>query len=151
VPIEMPPLRAHREDVPELIDFFLGEYFLGGDAGALRSKIFAESAWDLLKNYHWPGNVRELQNIAKRARILFAGTPWQADQVRPWLLAPQPNAAATVGNTAVGSVTVGISLREMEKRLIRATLDHFDGHRRKTADALGIGLRTLTTKLKEMK
>jgi DNA-binding NtrC family response regulator len=46
-------------------------------------------------------------------------------------------------------VPIGISLEEMERRMIEATLERFGGHRAKTAEALGIGLRTLTTKLKE--
>ncbi|MBI1902285.1 MAG: sigma-54-dependent Fis family transcriptional regulator, partial [Planctomycetia bacterium] len=145
-PIEVPPLRTRREDVPELID-----HFLALDAPGLnRGDVFASAALDLLQSYDWPGNVRELSNIVARCRILHRGEPFDALHIRPWLLDPKPEAGVTGPQRSGGpALPAGTSLREMERRLIETTLDHFGGHRRKTADALGIGLRTLTTKLKE--
>ncbi len=142
VPLHVPPLADRREDVPELIDYFLRRVAkrLDRPPCALRP-----DAMDLLVNYNWPGNVRELENIITRASVLHAGGPVTAADLRGWLLAGPES--ASVGKGA--NLPVGLSLQEMERRLIEATLEHFGGHRAKTAQALGIGLRTLTGKLRD--
>src|SRR5690606_27745646 len=96
---------------------------------------------DLLTNYSWPGNVRELENLATRATILGDKPIIDADDLRPWLIGP----TSPVGDA---SLPTGLSLQEMERRLIEATLERFDGHRGQTAQALGIGVRTLANKLR---
>jgi DNA-binding NtrC family response regulator len=95
-------------------------------------------------HYHWPGNVRELENIVTRASVLNDGGPIRADELRPWLLDPGGQRSSQPEG-----LPLGLSLNEMEQQLIEATLEQFDGHRAKTAQALGIGLRTLSGKLKE--
>lgn len=142
VPVEVPPLRDRREDVPALIEHFLvrcaerlGREPAELDAGAMR----------LLEEYSWPGNVRELENVVTRASVLQGETPMTADELRRWLLA-DPSDATSTGH---GEVPVGLSLQEMERKLIEATLDQCGGHRANTAKALGIGVRTLTTKLRQ--
>jgi DNA-binding NtrC family response regulator len=62
-----------------------------------------------------------------------------------WLLEPTQTAAE---NAVGGAITAGVKLEDMERRLIEATLEHFDGHRAKAAQALGIGIRTLSNKLR---
>jgi DNA-binding NtrC family response regulator len=106
----------------------------------------APDALELMMHYHWPGNVRELENIITRASVLYTDQTVTADEIRRWLIAPGEEEPA--GNSATG-IPVGMSLQEMERRLIEATLEHFGGHRAKTAQALGIGLRTLTSKLRQ--
>jgi DNA-binding NtrC family response regulator len=143
VPVHVPPLRQRRDDIPELLDHFLvrcaqrlGRKPADLDAGAR----------ELLGSYHWPGNVRELENIVTRASVLHGDGAVTADDLRRWLLsspggdehAPEENA-----------IPVGISLQEMERKLIEATLEHYGGHRAKAAKALGIGVRTLSAKLKQ--
>lgn len=141
VPLTVPPLRDRRQDVPELID-----YFLARSAERLRREpcqMLAE-ATELLVGYHWPGNVRELENIVTRASVLNIGQPITADELRPWLI----DADGSDPAEREQHVRVGLSLHEMERKLIEATLDRFGGHRAKTAEALGIGIRTLSGKLK---
>jgi DNA-binding NtrC family response regulator len=94
-----------------------------------------------LIEYSWPGNVRELENIATRATVLGQKTAIAADELRSWLIG-EPVA------TTEPAIPAGVSLQEMERRLIEATLDRYDGHRGKTAQALGIGVRTLANKLR---
>jgi len=142
VPIVLPPLRERDDDVQLLADFFLTraaarlerpQCQLDGDA----RQLFAD--------YHWPGNVRELENIITRACVLNDGSPISDSELRPWLEQPESS-----GDTAIGSdsLPVGTSLEEMERQMIVATLQHYDGHRAKTAQALGIGVRTLSGKLR---
>ena len=140
VPIQVPPLRERREDIAALIEHFLvhAARRLQRDPCTLKS-----TARDLLLNYHWPGNVRELENIITRASVLNLGQPIEADELRPWLIAADES---DVSNQPL--VPVGLSLHEMERKLIEATLERFGGHRAKTAEALGIGIRTLSGKLK---
>jgi transcriptional regulator with GAF, ATPase, and Fis domain len=140
VPLSVPPLRERREDVPELV-----EHFLNRSAERLgREKCeLTAAAHQLLNDYHWPGNVRELENIVTRASVLNVGEPVGAEELRPWLIAPRGPAVAPALDAPVG-----LSLEDMERKLIEATLESYQGHRAKTAEALGIGLRTLSGKLK---
>ena len=142
VPLCVPPLRDRREDVPELIDHFLQRC-----AGRLQREpcTLDPAAIDLLVNHDWPGNVRELENIITRASVLDSGSPVTADRLRRWLLATPDGRS---GNRSA-EVQVGLSLEEMERKLIEATLEHYRGHRARTAKALGIGVRTLTGKLRQ--
>jgi len=141
VPLNVPPLREHREDIPELVDYFFAR--CGKRLGREPCTLEASAA-QLLLEYHWPGNVRELENIVTRASVLHAGRPITADDLRRWLIAGPETTQAQDKN-----VPVGISLQEMERKMIEATLEKFGGHRAKTAEALGIGLRTLSGKLRQ--
>jgi transcriptional regulator with GAF, ATPase, and Fis domain len=142
VPLVVPPLRDRREDVPELIDLFL----LRSAERLHRQPCRLErAALDLLSGYHWPGNVRELENIVTRASVLNLGQAIKADELRSWLI----EGSGPERQQPLEQVPVGLSLHEMERQLIEATLERFGGHRAKTAEALGIGLRTLSGKLKE--
>jgi transcriptional regulator with GAF, ATPase, and Fis domain len=140
VPLVVPPLRERREDVPALLEHFLRQT-------ARRQQkdpaTLEPAACDLLVHYHWPGNVRELENIIARASLLGSGDAVTADEIRPWLLEADQGSAAEAEE-----FPVGLSLQEMERKLIEATLERFEGHRANTAQALGIGLRTLSGKLK---
>jgi len=148
VPLELPPLRTRREDVPQLVEHFLVQAArrLGREACVLEC-----AALDLLANYSWPGNVRELENIVTRASVLNTGAAIAADELRPWLLAAESycdDEATTDSSDEMDKVTAGVSLQEMERRLIETTLEAFGGHRAKAAEALGIGVRTLSGKLR---
>jgi len=142
VPLQVPPLRERRGDIPELTD-----YFFRRCAKRLQREpcTLEPSAKQLLVDYHWPGNVRELENIVTRASVLNLGDPVTADELRRWLIA-EPGGS---DQPPRADLPVGLSLYEMERRLIEATLEHYAGHRAKTAKALGIGIRTLSGKLRQ--
>ena len=142
MPLAVPPLRERRSDIPELAAYFLdlAAERLHKDACSLRS-----DAHDLLVNHPWPGNVRELENIITRASVLAVGATIGADDLRPWLIAAPDARPATAEET---SLPVGTRLEDMERKIIEATLEQYGGHRAKTAEALGIGIRTLSGKLK---
>jgi DNA-binding NtrC family response regulator len=149
VPIAVPPLRERTEDVPLLI-----AHFAAAAASRLGRPAFelSSDATELLCHYHWPGNVRELENLVTRVSVLSAARRITADDVRLWLIDPTghfTSAAATGSPQAADAIPVGMRLDDMERRLIEATLEHFGGHRAKAAQALGIGIRTLTNKLRQ--
>jgi DNA-binding NtrC family response regulator len=148
VPLAIPPLRDRRDDVPELAGHFLGRAArrLHRDPCTL-----TPDALELLIGYHWPGNVRELENIITRASVLNLGNPISADELRDWLIDAPPAASPGAGPNSspiAPPFEVGLNLDDMERKLIEATLERFNGHRAKTAQALGIGIRTLSGKLK---
>jgi len=145
VPIHVPPLRQRHEDIPPLI-----EYFLAQSAQRLEQAppAIQPQAIDLLTHHHWPGNVRELENIITRASVLCGQGPITADQLRPWLIDSPAGLLDDSSQDATSRIEVGMSLQDMERKLIETTLDHYQGHRAKTAQALGIGIRTLSNKLR---
>jgi DNA-binding NtrC family response regulator len=140
LPIQVPPLRDRAEDVPLLLDHFARQVAARLSTAPV---TFEPAACELLVDHPWPGNVRELANIVTRASVLAPGGTVRADSVRGWLL--------DVGgrSSKPTAVTVGMSLHEMERALIEATLEKFGGHRAKAAQVLGIGIRTLSGKLRE--
>ena len=151
VPIAVPPLRERADDVPRLVQHFAAT--VARRLGRPPCELAAD-ALELLCGYHWPGNVRELENLITRASVLSSGGTLAAADLRPWLIDP------LAGNCVVADridaaemrstdLSVGTKLEVMERRLIEATLDHFGGHRAKAAEALGIGIRTLTNKLRQ--
>jgi transcriptional regulator with GAF, ATPase, and Fis domain len=149
LPLEVPPLRARREDLPQLVAHFAR---LAAERLQREPITLSAGACDLLANYHWPGNVRELENLITRASVL-GGPRLDADELRAWLIDPSaadaPNTALDDAATAEPTFAVGLSLQDMERKLIEATLTRFGGHRAKAAAALGIGIRTLSGKLRE--
>ena len=142
VPIELPPLRQRGEDVQLLANHFLerASQRLGRPLCQL-----ADDTRELLATYHWPGNIRELENIITRACVLNQGDPITAMELQPWLEQPQQVGGDQPSDS---QMPVGTSIDEMERRMIVATLEHFEGHRAKAAEALGIGVRTLSGKLR---
>jgi len=138
-PIELPPLRQRGADVELLAEHFLKEL----NAQSRTQKRLSALARMTLKQHSWPGNVRELKNCIERAFIL-------ADSVLE--LAPLLQNAATRGlEPAVDrerlEIRVGSKIYDMERSLIEATLDYFQGNKRRAADALGCSLKTLYNKL----
>jgi DNA-binding NtrC family response regulator len=146
VPIQVPPLRDHREDVPFLAGEFMRRF---GRKHGIRVHGFSDDAVRLLKEHHWPGNVRELQNVIERAVILCGDTGMlEAEHLGMSLSAagqtPAPGEQAPV--TAAGEFP---KLAEMEKRHILAALDRCNNNRTHAARLLDISIRTLRNKLHE--
>jgi DNA-binding NtrC family response regulator len=139
LPVELPALREHREDIPELVDYFLDR--IAAREGRDPLRVPARTL-EVLTAYHWPGNVRELLNVCERAAVLCTGPDLSATVVEPWL--------AGIGGeeTPLMKFRLGHLMEDMERDLIERTLQHFNNHRQKTAKALGIGVRTLGMKLK---
>ncbi|MFO7908077.1 MAG: sigma-54-dependent transcriptional regulator [Planctomycetota bacterium] len=145
VPIAVPPLRKRREDIPALVRYFQR---LAAERLEQSPPPIDENAMDVLVNHYWPGNVRELENIVTRACVLSGQPTITADQLRPWLIEAPRTTADDKQEVSDGIIEVGMSLQVMERRLIEATLEHYGGHRARTAKALGIGIRTLANKLR---
>jgi transcriptional regulator with PAS, ATPase and Fis domain len=141
-PIELPPLRERGDDVVELAGFFLER--LNDRAGT--AKRFTAGSLDAARRHSWPGNVRELKHAVEYAFIL-------GDAMVDLCAALGPSADLTIGARHVGDdgdilcVRIGSRLSEVERWLVEATLRHFDGNKRRTADVLGCSVKTLYNKL----
>jgi DNA-binding NtrC family response regulator len=140
LPVQVPPLRDRVEDIEELVGYFLQQ---ATACDGTRGAAVAPDAVRLLKSYNWPGNVRELENLCRRATTLCADDTITAAVIEPWLC---PSEQPVEG---LGPLREGQMLEDMERKLIEQTLARFDGHRAKTASALGMGVRTLGMKLKQ--
>jgi transcriptional regulator with PAS, ATPase and Fis domain len=138
VHLEVPPLRQRREDLLPLAREFIARTCHDNRCGpcSLSSEVL-----DLLHGYSWPGNIRELQNAIERAVILAEGQPRiEVGDLPPEIRGVRPVAAPTADEI--------LTLAEVERRHIVATLERLGGNRKATAVTLGIGENTLWRRLK---
>jgi two-component system response regulator AtoC len=140
----LPPLRERLEDIDLLAPNFLAAI----DAREGGARRLAPGALERLKQYHWPGNVRELRNVMQRAAIMTDGPVIEQVQL-PDEGVPGPSAGAGGAEGPALRVRVGSSIAEVEKQLIFATLEHCGGVKERTAEVLGISLKTLYNRLRE--
>ena len=141
--IQMPPLREHKEDVPELVQHLLAD--MNTKHGRKVSAI-SEAVLNLFRNYSWPGNVRELRNTLERAVIVCDSAMIETKHLPPGFgqVTVRPSDDPDAVRLGVGT-TVG----EAEKMLILKTLESTNNNKTRAAEILGISLKTLHNKLKE--
>ncbi|MDB5842511.1 MAG: sigma-54-dependent Fis family transcriptional regulator [Herminiimonas sp.] len=138
-PIRVPPLRERNGDVDLLAQHFLQLM----NAKENTSKTFSRNSMEMIRSYTWPGNVRELKNVVQRAFILSTDTLVIEDHLSE-LWARKPTLHEGCLNFSVGT-----PLADAQREIILATLKHFSGNKRLTAEALGISLKTLYNRLKD--
>jgi two-component system response regulator AtoC len=134
-PIQMPPLRERRGDVELLATYFLCQL----NERQATAKRFSPDAVERMLDHPWPGNVRELKNVIHRAFILAD------EEITPRSLPREVGGES--GNLRSLHFQVGASISDVEQRLIMATLDAYAGNKRKTAEVLGVSLKTLYNRL----
>ena len=168
-PIEAPPLRERRQDIPALVEAFIRRFSI--EEGRAIAGASAETL-DLLVNYDWPGNIRQLENAVYRA-IVLADSP----QLQPYdfpaisglsppapaAVAPSPPpahlppAAVPASTASAASAPVSLldeeghlrTLEAIEADLIRLAIERYQGHMSEVARRLGIGRSTLYRKVRE--
>jgi DNA-binding NtrC family response regulator len=148
VTLVVPPLRERKEDIPALVDAFIADF---NRRNGEKIRGISPQALTAVMDYEWPGNVRELKNAVESAAILASGdvidlegfAEVAARRARPARLA---SGATGSPEDAAVAIAVGSTLADAERALIAATLRRHPS-RREAARVLGIGLRTLYTKL----
>lgn len=135
-PINLPPLRERVDAIPGLVRHFCARF--SAASGFRRPIGVSDEALNLLQLHAWPGNVRELQNVIERGVILSRG------EITPAELPTDMQEQDSVAEKPEGI------LKHREKDTIIKILQKFKGNRRQTADALGISLRTLQYRLKDL-
>ncbi len=141
-PIELPPLRDRRDDIPLLTEHFIEKY--GRDTGK-RVNSIEPTAIAALKNHDWPGNVRELENVIHRSLLIADGPDITAADLPVGL-------GSRSGDGSVGSsapISVAMSLDELERAAIEKALRRHGGNLSDVARQLGIGRSTLYRKLEQ--
>jgi two-component system nitrogen regulation response regulator GlnG len=165
VPLEIPPLRVRRDDIPLLTNYFVKKFC---EELASPPKQIAPEVMKQLKTYAWPGNVRELENVVKRAIVLSPGPTIGPEVVTPFL-------ADTLSNVDMDEIALEDIVRKklasflskwdgydvedlydavmkrVEKPLLELVLDRTRGNQIRAAKMLGINRNTLHKKIKELK
>ncbi|MDX1361039.1 MAG: helix-turn-helix domain-containing protein, partial [Pseudoalteromonas tetraodonis] len=138
-PIDIPPLRERKDDIPLLAKVFLEQ--LNDENGTAFS--WTNEQLKELQTYDWPGNVRELRHAIHRAFIM--SDPQTSDVALPNNL---ESPFSRVNNQAQeNQVSAGQTIEEVEKELIHATLDKVQGNKTLAAQMLGISTKTLYNRL----
>ncbi|MEE2844008.1 MAG: sigma-54 dependent transcriptional regulator [Planctomycetota bacterium] len=168
VPVEIPPLRDRREDIPQLLTFFLQQYNEVNDRYVVHIQ---PAVIEALQQYTWPGNVRELQNYVERAVVLANGDEFTTDLLPPSVLSNQPEQLSADGDPSEDLANLSFravqqGLRELadkegnlhseivdriERELIQQVLAACGGTRTKAAIQLGINRNTLHKKIKDLR
>ena len=139
IQIVVPPLRERPDDVPLLISAFVKEFCELNSKPLLK---ISPRVMNILQNYLWPGNVRELRNVLE-GMVVLATTSEITPKQLPERLRDETSADRTL------RLRVGATVKDMEKELIRATLQECKGNRAQTARILGVGRKTLYRKMQQ--
>jgi DNA-binding NtrC family response regulator len=141
VAIDIPPLREHKEDIPDLANFFLAKYSRESEK---HIQGITPGAMKILMEFHWPGNVRELENIIQRAVALSAGSVLDVPDIH--LDAPAARSAASPAPV----LPPGVTLDQWENEIIREALHHANGNKSQAARALGLTRNALRYRLSQI-
>ncbi|MBI5816383.1 MAG: sigma-54-dependent Fis family transcriptional regulator [Nitrospinae bacterium] len=142
IPVNIPPLRERPDDIPILVEYFIKKF--NAIMGKAVCGVEPEAMDSILAN-PWRGNIRELENVMERAVLLAVGDSISLAD----LMMDGVKSAGSPKGEAEDLARPGITVAEMEKKLIMRTLDDAQGNRTKAAEALGVSIRTLRNKLNE--
>jgi two-component system nitrogen regulation response regulator NtrX len=150
VPIQVPPLRERRDDIPTLVQHFIKR---SAEVSGIQPRAMGEDALAALQAYDWPGNVRQLRNVADWLLIMSpgeAGAPIRADMLPPEIGSTAPPA---LNGDRSGEI-MGLPLREareiFEREYLLAQITRFGGNVSRTASFVGMERSALHRKLKNL-
>src|SRR6266851_2474120 len=138
VPVDIPPLREHKEDIPDLVNLFLARQ---ADESARKITGVSPEAMKILIDHHWPGNVRELQNIMERAAALASGPASGPSDIQ---IDAQRTKPADSSNSFLPE---GMTLEQWEDEMIRESLRRANGNKSQAARLLGLSRNALRYRL----
>jgi DNA-binding NtrC family response regulator len=134
ITIELPPLRERKEDLPELVNFFISKY---DQEFGKRVKGIEESALTLLREYHWPGNIRQLESVVERAILMCDSSHIGPEHIKGELRFFQ---GKDIFDFDIPDE--GINLEELEKDLLMKAMQKANGVASKAAKLLGMSYKT---------
>ena len=150
VPIQVPPLRDRREDIPLLAEFFLER--VGEATGQARRRLGPE-ATATLQAYDWPGNVRELRNVIERILIMTPGVddePIGVDMLPSEICSPPHATHDWEGNSKIMALPLREAREIFEREYLNGQVTRFDGNISRTATFIGMERSALHRKLKSL-
>jgi transcriptional regulator with PAS, ATPase and Fis domain len=142
VPIDIPPLREHKEDIPDLVNHFLARFAADSEK---EIEGITPAALDALMEYHWPGNVRQLENSVERAVALSSGP--MIDEKDIHLDTTQSKSGAASSASANQFLPEGMTLEQWEDNMIREALKRANGNKSQAARLLGLSRNALRYRL----
>ncbi len=146
-PINLPPLRDRREDIPLLVEHFLDKH--ARDAGKRVTRVEAR-AMEAMASHGWPGNVRELENVIHRTLLVTSGLEITLDDLPPGIGGDQvPTASAAKAAPKAPLATGSLNLEDLEREAIVRAMEQNKGNLSDVARQLGIGRSTLYRKLEQ--
>jgi len=145
IPIFVPPLRERSEDLPELIDYFMGKFRRGNEEPQRR---FSEDSMQLLRTYSWPGNIRELKNFIERINIMTEEEVISVDSVRRFLTSRNEWEKDELLK-GFESMKLNEAKDEFEREFLVKKLDENEQNITRTSRALGITPSHLHNKIKK--
>jgi len=144
IPIEVPPLRNRREDIPELLQHFLER---ANSRGCSQIEGISDDALDVLCDYRWPGNVRELENLVERLVVMRGEGVIRVEDL-PAALKPQTRIASTAPRVTSSGISFSDEVNRFESGLILQALDQTHWNKQRAAQLLGMNRTTLMDKIK---
>ncbi len=156
IELYIPPLRNRKDDIPALTDYFLNHFTASYDIEKIG---IDDECMQLFMDYNWPGNVRELKNVVERAVVFSNGKLITADLMPSQLKNKVQNTEEIQTETPaqvhdsenVMHISIGSSLEEIERRVIKQTLESVDNNKTEAAKILGFARKTLHNKLDKYK
>ncbi|MCD6578704.1 sigma-54-dependent Fis family transcriptional regulator [bacterium] len=142
IPIHIPPLRERKEDIPELINYYMAIF---SKKHKKSMKGISNEARSFFKQYSWPGNIRELEHLLERIIILSDGDTITKKNIPKNLFTTKKTAKLNFNQ----NFSIKESLEEYEKEIIEKAIKYFNGDKDKTADFLNIKTSTLYNKLRK--
>jgi DNA-binding NtrC family response regulator len=147
VPIDIPPLRSHKEDIPGLANLFVARFAKESGRAEIITGI-SPAAMQLLIAHYWPGNVRELQNVIERACALAQGGELQPSDIQ--LDSPRNRSGASSDSSADRFLPDGMTLDQWEDEMIRESLKRAGGNKSQAARLLGLSRNALRYRLSKI-
>jgi len=148
IPLNLPPLRERRDDIPLLVKHFMGKY---GREKNSRITGFSRRAMNLLAHYRWPGNVRELENLVERVLVLCDGTEVDTADLPERIAAGTPRTSEVVPLIDLPETGIDLStaVSEFEKAIIMQALTRSNWVKNRAAKLLHVNRTTLVEKIKK--
>ena len=145
VPINLPPLRERKEDIPILVEYLLNKYSSKGE-----KKTFCPEAMKLLINYDWPGNVRELENVVERIVTLTRSNDIRLEDLPDFLMAsPEKLCDRHLIDIMEEAASFEDMIKDMEIRLLTLALEKASGNKSEAARILKMKRETLRDKVEK--
>jgi two-component system response regulator PilR (NtrC family) len=149
IPIHLPPLRERREDIPDLVEYFIGKY------NTRHNKTYIQGidpdALKVFERYPWPGNVRELENVIERAVVLETGEKISKTSLPDELLSDLSLEKFQVPELDQSNIDLEKTLDQIEKEMIANALMRSDGIINKAAETLNLSFRSMRYRIEKHK
>jgi DNA-binding NtrC family response regulator len=147
VPLHLPPLRERTEDIPALVEYFLGKLAIKLSRGSL---TVSQAVMARLQSHDWPGNVRELEHVLERMAVLCMGNHLEEEDVPDFSTSQNAARVVSVSLQGLAKVDMASLLADVEGRLIQWAMREAGGNLARAAEMLGVPRSTLQYRISKL-